>query len=382
MKRIMLLALVLTFSFMAQPARADWIPAKRLTWNSGTSVAPAIAIDSSNTIHVVWYDGTPGNDEIFHLKSSDGGANWSPPKRLTWTSGNSQFPAIAIDSSDALHVVWQDDTPGNQEIYYKESADGGATWSPAKRLTWTSGASRGPALGVDSSHTLHVVWQDNTSGNYEVYHKSRPGEGTTWSPTKRLTWTLSVSALPDIAIDSGDSIHVVWHDSPSGNQEIYFKSSTDKGMTWSSAKRLTWTSGASSQNAICGYSDTVIHVVWNDDTSGNTEIYHKRSTDGGATWSPAKRRTWTSGGSYGPDLAIDSTQAIQVVWHDNTAGNYEMYNMGSTDGGLTWGTAQRITWTSGDSAWGSIAIDSSHTIHVVWYDGTPGDTEIYYKNGN
>lgn len=225
MKRIMLLALVLTFSFMAQPARADWIPAKRLTWNSGSSVAPAIAIDSSNTIHVVWYDSTPGNNEIFHLKSSDGGANWSPAKRLTWTSGNSQFPAIAVDSSDALHVVWQDNTPGNQEIYYKESADGGATWSPAKR------------------------------------------------------------------------------------------------------------------------------------------------------------RTWTSGGSYGPDLAMDSTQAIQVVWHDNTAGNYEMYNMESTDGGLTWGTAQGITWTSGDSAWGSIAIDSSHTIHVVWDDGTPGNKEIYYKNG-
>jgi len=66
MKRMMLMALVLAFSFMAQPARADWIPAKRLTWNSGSSVAPTMAIDSSNTIHVVWYDSTPGNTEIFY----------------------------------------------------------------------------------------------------------------------------------------------------------------------------------------------------------------------------------------------------------------------------------------------------------------------------
>jgi hypothetical protein len=28
-------------------------------------------------------------------------------------------PAMAIDSSDTIHVVWNDDTPGNTEIYYK-----------------------------------------------------------------------------------------------------------------------------------------------------------------------------------------------------------------------------------------------------------------------
>jgi len=47
-------------------------------------------------------------------------ADWSTAKRLTWTSGNSQSPAIAIEASDIIHVVWSDDTPGNDEIYYNQ----------------------------------------------------------------------------------------------------------------------------------------------------------------------------------------------------------------------------------------------------------------------
>jgi len=45
---------------------------------------------------------------------------WDPAVRITWNSGGSYRPAIAIDSSSNIHVVWDDDTPGNDEIYYKK----------------------------------------------------------------------------------------------------------------------------------------------------------------------------------------------------------------------------------------------------------------------
>jgi hypothetical protein len=46
-------------------------------------------------------------------------AQWTPVKRLTWTSNTSEFPEMAIDTLDRLHVVWTDLTPGDKEIYYK-----------------------------------------------------------------------------------------------------------------------------------------------------------------------------------------------------------------------------------------------------------------------
>jgi len=125
---------------------SGWGATKRITWNSGGSCWPAIAIDSNNNLHVVWYDYTPSNWEIYYKKSTDGGSTWSAAKRLTWTSGSSQEPAIAIDSNNNLHVVWHDLTPGNVEIYYKRSTDGGSTWGATKRITWNSGLSCDPAM--------------------------------------------------------------------------------------------------------------------------------------------------------------------------------------------------------------------------------------------
>jgi hypothetical protein len=81
-----------------------------------------------------------------------------PEKRLSWTSGQSGEAAIAVDASGKLYVVWKDNTPGNFEIYYKKSPDAGATWTAAKRLTFTSGHSGKPAIAVDASWNLYVVW--------------------------------------------------------------------------------------------------------------------------------------------------------------------------------------------------------------------------------
>jgi len=182
-----------------------------------------MAIDSTNSIYVVWADLTSGNIEIYYGNSEDGGATWSTAKRLTWTTGNSRHPAIAIDSSNTIHVVWHDNTPGNAEVYYKNSADGGATWSDARRLTWTTGSSAWPALARDASDSLHVVWADLTPGNDEIYYKRSEDGGATWSDARRLTWTTGSSAWPALALDASDIVHIAWNDSTPGNYEIYYK---------------------------------------------------------------------------------------------------------------------------------------------------------------
>jgi hypothetical protein len=367
---------------LAPCALADWSAAKRLTWNTGGSADPAIAVDSDDSIHLVWEDSTPGNYEIYYKQSEDGGTTWSPVKRLTWTSGWSSSPAITSDSGGTIHIIWYDDTPGNREVYYKKSTNNGSTWSAAKRITWTSAETSRPAIAVDSNNNIHVAWHDFTPGNAEIYYRRSTDGGTSWSTVQRLTWTADYSEDPAIAIDSTDVIHVAWRDNTPGNEEIYIKSSTNSGKTWSIPKRLTWSSGWSQYPAIAIDSNDTLHLVWDDPTSGNAEIYYKKSTDRGATWSSMKRLTWTSGGSFGPDMAVDSTGHIHVVWEDFTPGLPDIYHKSSPDGGTTWSAVERITWTSGQSMSPAIAADSSGTVHVVWHDDTPGKSEIYYKKGS
>ena len=361
---------------LVQPASAQtWEDTKRLTWTSGNSFAPSVAIDSNDYIHVIWNDITPGNSELYYRKSTNGGTSWSM-KRLTWTAGVTSRPALTIDSNNHIHTIWQDDTSGNQELYYKRSTNGGASWT-TKRLTWNSGESSYPDIVVDSNNHIYIVWKDDTSGNHEIYYKKSTNGGTSWT-TKRLTWTSEYSGGPRIAKDSYNHIHVVRYDSTPAKPEIYYKKSTNGGTSWTT-KRLTWNPGSSYYPDIAADTNNHIHVVWYDSTPGDSEIYYKRSTNGGTSWSQ-QRLTWLPDSSYNPSIATDSNNNIHVVWNEENPGNCEIYYMRSTNGGTGW-TTKRLTFNSGRSDKPKIAADSSNRIYVVWSDFSPGNREIYLRKG-
>jgi hypothetical protein len=381
MKRRALLVLGVLLGLGTQIAQADWTPNQRLTWTSGASYSPAIAVDSMGQLHLVWSDETPGNYELYYKKSTNGGSTWTAAKRLTWTSGPSSAAAIAVDLSDRIHVVWEDATPGDYEVYYKKSTDGGDTWSSAQRMTWMSGQSRGAKSVVDSAGYLHVTWCDDTPGNCEIYHKKSTDGGAHWTSAKRLTWTTGFSAWPAIAASPLGDVHIVWSDDQSGSKQLYFKKSSDSGATWSATKRLTWAPTDLDDHALVADLSSCLHLVWHDYAAGNSEIYYKRSKDGGTTWTAAGRLTWTSGSSDYPAIAAGASGQLSVVWCDNTPGNWEIYHKSSTDGGLNWSSAERLTWISSYSYSPAIVVDYSGLIHLVWEVGTV-ESEIYYKRGN
>jgi hypothetical protein len=376
MKKKIIIIVIVGLFLLIQPIRAQtWNATKRLTYNSGYSQAPVSNVTSNNHIHVVWTDDTPGNGEVYHKWSINGGSTWTT-KRLTYNSGYTYKADIAIGSSNHLHVVWDDNSSGNWEIYHKKSTNGGTTWT-TKRLTYNTGISNYPVIAVDSNNHIHVAWDDNSPGSDEIFHKRSTDGGATWT-TKRLTYNSGNSNSPDIAVDSNNHIHVVWYDWTPGITEIYYKKSTNGGTTWTS-KRLTYNSGNSDNPNIAIDSNDHIHVVWYDNTPGTQEIFHKKSTDGGATWT-TKRLTYNSGRSLFPAIASDSFDSIHVVWYDETPGNGEIYYKRSTNGGSNW-TTKRLTYNSGNSAIPTITVGSNGHIHVVWRDYTPGNQEIYYKKG-
>jgi hypothetical protein len=137
-----------------------------------------------------------------HTKTgTNGGSTWSVSRRLTWTTGASNDPDIAVDFAGHIRLAWEDGTPGNSEVYYKESEDGGLTWSASQRLTWTLDGSHAADIAVDTSGFIHVVWHDFTYGYSEIIFKKSLDGGTTWTTGKRLTWTFNMSYDPALVYD-------------------------------------------------------------------------------------------------------------------------------------------------------------------------------------
>jgi catechol 2,3-dioxygenase-like lactoylglutathione lyase family enzyme len=233
------------------------------------------------------------------------------------------YPAIAVGASGTLWVVWHDepgDSPDQHELYYTSSTDGGATWSSSQRFSWTSHDSEYPAIAADPLGDLHVAFRDSTPGNFEVYYKRSTDEGANWWSIQRLTHASGEAKYPAISADSLGNPHVVWYEDTPGNDEIFYRKSTDKGALWSwtAQKRLTWNSGESAHPAIRVDSSGNPHVAWYDNTPGNLEIFYRKSTDGGTSWMPSKRLTWDSEWSWTPSIAIDYLGNIHVVWYKYT----------------------------------------------------------------
>jgi hypothetical protein len=297
----------------------SWSPDIRLTVNSAESRYPYAAVSGSN-VHIVWLDTRNGNWTLFYKLSTDNGATWTGDIQLT-NAGSLRYPAISVSASE-LHVVWQDYRDGNWEIYYKGSANGGANWGNDTRLTVQNGWSNDPSVSV-SGNDVHVVWSDDRDGNEEIYYKRSIDGGTSWSGDIRLTNAPSNSYNPVVAVN-GQDVHVVWHDyRNSGSPEIYYKHSGDGGISWSADTRLT-NNPFDSNNPSVSVSGSSVHVAFSSFRDGNSEIYYKRSTNDGLSWEADTRLTFNPLGSFASSVAVSGSM-VHVVWYDNRDGNTEIY---------------------------------------------------------
>src|SRR6185295_2872765 len=114
-----------------------------------------------------------------------------------------------------------------------------------------------------------------------------------------------ISQFPSVAV-SGSVVNVIWQDSRDGNTEIYYKRSPDGGTSWGSDTRLT-NNPAGSMFASVSASDSSVNVLWEEYRDGNAEIYNKHSIDGGLNWSTDIRLTNNPSESFSPNTWVSGS---------------------------------------------------------------------------
>ena len=322
------------FEILYKRDGADFDPTTlNLSNNAGESLSPAISV-SGNNVHMVWRDTTPGNNDILYRRSTDGGATFGPTINLSMDPGDSFDAAIAV-SGNNVYVVWVDNTLGNLDIFYKRSTDGGTTFvEPTKNLSNNPGSSISPAITI-SGNDVHVVWGDDTPGNFDIFYRRSVDGGSSFpNIIKNLSSSSLSSRLPSIAPVS-NNVHVVWQDFTPGNSDILYRRSVDGGSSFPNIiKNLSDNAGSSAFPALTAIGSNV-HVVWGDNTPGNSDILYRRSINSGSTFpNIIKNLSNNAGFSNEPDIAVSGNN-VYVVLEDDTAGNFEILYRTSANNGDT-----------------------------------------------
>ena len=127
---------------------------------------PPVAI--SNVCNV-WNDNTPGNDEMFFSGSHDDGETFSTPLNISRNAENSQESQVKCDGNN-VYVVWKDETTifANNDIFFSFSHDGGQTFSEPLDISNNTGDSQHAQISVKGNN-VYVVWDDSTRDVYDIF---------------------------------------------------------------------------------------------------------------------------------------------------------------------------------------------------------------------
>lgn len=121
-------------------------------------------------VYVSWGEPLPHflDSDIFFRRSLNQGATFELPQKLTSSSGSTGRRIAA--SGGNVYLVWNDNALGNYEVYFINSLDSGQTFQSIVNLSDNLGISTNPRMVVNGSN-LHIFWQDNTPGNFDIFYR-------------------------------------------------------------------------------------------------------------------------------------------------------------------------------------------------------------------
>ena len=125
-------------------------------------------------------------------------------------------------------------------------------WNASVRVNDTASAEptarSAPAFAATDS-ILYAVWQDARNDEADIYAAQSADAGQTWTYIVRVNHDVPglVQTKPDVAVNAGGTLHVVWIGSGVG---VYYARSTNGGRLWSDAVRINDSIGPVDQPAL------------------------------------------------------------------------------------------------------------------------------------
>lgn len=227
---------------------------------------------------------------------------------------------------------------------FARSDDGGQTFSPAVAVNDPPAGQNPSQPAVDSEGAIYLTFQRRfADGPVELFLARSTDEGKTFTQSfidRQLQIGLQRDPAKLVFHPEANALYTVWSDNRTGRQQIFFRKSTDKGVTWGDRAILLAPdrefTGSSRSPSISLAPNGRIDVVYYHtgpapEVQELDDVYWSYSTDGGDTFTarqvndaPIDRTKGYSGsgrsqgalGNHYPPTVSSTDTAAYVVWSD------------------------------------------------------------------
>ena len=354
-----------------------------------------MAVDSSS-VHIVtisqgWADDGGGlHDYVMRYhRSTDGGRTFEPARVLT-TAGYWNYmgaPLIAA-SQGRVTIAWGGSTgETGYSVYVMNSADNGGTFTSQTLFNDESGLLNLSELRQESQ-AIALAWKHHASSGGATHIACSINGGTNYTVTEIEPYIVEYAAgstagadLPQVALQGSTVLIAYFSEDTNANPivpDVFVRQSTDGGATFSPARSLT-------QGALTSDAGLPTGGQLDLSLSGNragavfatsaAHVYLARSTDAGTGFLPPQQL-----GNLDPRLAFQpyDPHAVHVMWASD-------WYRRSTNGGETWSAPVRLSLVS--SVWGfqptpRMVADESGAVHWNCSGTLFGylDTDVLYRS--
>lgn len=348
-----------TIAAQSSRSTAPVQPQTTLGVPEAVNATPSLAVDG-RTVAAVWTVSKEGVANVYLAMSTDAGATFSAPRRISdadgdATANNEQPPRVALSrsgSNQIVTVLWSKRNEGPQRtrrdvIRLARSENGGRTFTPTAFAhdSALSGARGWESLTVNPDGRIHAVWLDGRDAERkmaEAAHSGMPHKGLppqdiyhgTFGADGRSVESVIATGVcfcckTAVAIDARGVVYAAWrHIFPGSMRDIAFARSTDGGRRFDPFVRVSednWELNGCPEDGPTLAVDQAgtIHIAWAtlvNEGEPQKALFYATSKDG-TTFSRRVRLRVPAESTPGhPQLALTSEGGAAITWDEVVAG--------------------------------------------------------------
>jgi hypothetical protein len=251
-----------------------------------------------------------------------------------------------------------------------------------RNATQTSSTAASDALDMAMADSVaHIAWVEHNPGDSDCYYralKAGARRNGMFVVSSNLAGTNAVSARVDA---DGDYVHVAWEQNGGGGTQIMHRRNTSRGdsTSWSNSatlRNLALGVGGDPDVAVAG---RYVYVAWGEQSGANREIMMRRNQCNGHPqgWEAAAVITDAADALVADEPRVAAGgEGVDVVWSCYNGSNFEIYDVYSVNHGTSYSSQKRVTFNAGGSYGPSVecapgwGTGQVNYVYLVWNDNS------------